>query len=142
MDIDFSSPIAAALAHRAGRDADGAGIGEAIVSTWQDIDATLRPIIGKRGVEALYKRSLYLTVPNHPWLAETYEENRTRPDVTTLQPVVARQSRVDAASAGTALLQAFYGLLGSFIGVALAERLLHPVWAGPAGRPPEAEASP
>jgi hypothetical protein len=142
MDIDFSSPIAAALARRAGRDADGASIGEAIVSTWQDIDATMRPIIGKRGVEALYKRSLYLTVPDHPWLAETYEENRTLPDVTTLQPVVARQSRADAASAGAALLQTFYGLLSSFIGVALAERLLHPVWTGPVDRSPDAGAPP
>ena len=134
MDIDNDSPIAHALAQRAGPDADGECIGEAIISTWQDIEASLQPIIGRRGVEALYRRSLYLTVPDHPWLAETYEDSRTLPDVTTLRPFVARQAGADAASAGAAFLQTFYRLLGSFIGVALADTLLHPVWAGGAGR--------
>jgi hypothetical protein len=142
MDIEFSSPIAIALARRAGRGADGARIGEAIVSIWQDIEAALRPIIGRRGVEALYKRSLYLTVPHHPWLAATYEENRTLPDVTSLQPIVAEQTRDDAASAGAALLQAFFELLSSLIGAALAARLLHPVWGNLADGPPASGLSP
>jgi hypothetical protein len=141
MDMEYSSPIAVALEHRAGRGADGARIGEAIVSIWQDIEAALRPIIGRRGVEALYKRSLYLTVPDHPWLAGTYEENRTLPDVTSLQPIVAQQSRAAAVAAGAALLQSFFELLSGFIGIALAERLLHPVWGNLSDRPRISESS-
>ena len=48
--------------------AEVVSIADAIVSTWREIALALGPIIGRGGVAALYRRSLYLAVREHPWL--------------------------------------------------------------------------
>ena len=121
--------IAAALAHRIGEDASAAQIAEAIVSTWQGIEAALSPVIGKRGVAALYERSLHLSGLSHPWLAATRESVQTTMDLPALKSALSQQSSANAAAAGGALLQTVYELLASLIGPSLTERLLDPVWA-------------
>ena len=41
--------------------ADAEQLADAIVAMWLEIDQALHPIIGHRGVAALYNRSLHLT---------------------------------------------------------------------------------
>lgn len=107
-----------------------------MVSTWQDIDAVLRPVIGQRGVAMLYKRSLYLISPVHPWLAGMHEGVQATVDLEELKSVFTQQSSPNAAAAGGAFLQTFYELLTSLVGPSLTERLLRPVWAHfPSGLP-------
>lgn len=53
----------------------------------------------------------------------------------------AQQSSADAASAGSVLLQTFYDLLASLVGLSLTERLLRSVWANSSRGPPAQDTS-
>jgi hypothetical protein len=113
-----------------------------MVATWKEIDAGLAPIIGPRGVAALYKRSLYLTGGAHPWLAGLHEGTPTTMDLAALKSVIAQQSSADAAVGGNALLQTFHQLLASLVGPSLTERLLRPVWADSSTAAPAQDTKP
>ena len=132
----------APLANRVAPDANASQIADAMVATWREIDAALAPIIGSRGVVALYKRSLSLTAAAHPWLVGTHEGVPAALDLAALKAVLAQQTSADAALGGNALLQTFYQLLGSLVGPALTERLLRSVWADSFGRPPAQDTKP
>jgi hypothetical protein len=120
--------IALAVAQRAGEGADAARVADAIVALWQQIETLLAPIIGRRGVAALYKRSLYLTATVHPWL-ELQEDPHTVPDLAALKSAISRQGTADATAGGLAMLHAFHTLLASLIGSSLTGQLLDAVWA-------------
>lgn len=100
-----------------------------VVSTWQDIDATLRPILGQRGVASLYRRSLHLTSARHSWLASMPDGMQATLDLSTLEAALAAQGNIDAAAGGGDLLQAFHELLASLVGTSLTEQLLRSIWA-------------
>ena len=134
--------MAAPLAHRVGTDADATQIADAIVATWQEVDEALTPIIGQRGVAALYRRSLHLTGSVHPWLSNALEGVQTGMDLTALKSVLVLQSRAAVAAAGSHLLQTFYDLLANLIGSSLTERLLRSVWATSLSGPPAQDTSP
>jgi len=104
------------LANSARRDADAAQTADAIVATWQRIDAALAPVIGSKGVAALYERSRHLAGRIHPWLADAAI------DLAALDSVVARQRDTDAVLGCSVLVQTFERLLGDLIGPSLAER--------------------
>lgn len=129
----------APLARRGGPDATAAQIAQAMAEIWREISVVLSPIIGSRGVAALYGRSLYLTAAAHPWLAALSERQQAEMDLAALEALAARQSSADATAGGTALLQAFHQLLASLIGPALTARLLRSVWADSSSGPPPAQ---
>src|SRR2546423_7238678 len=106
-------------------------IAEAMVATWRSVDAALAPILGTRGVAALYQRSIFLTSATHPWLASLLDGVNGRIDLPALKEVLTQQSSADASAGGNALMQAFHRLLTSLVGVSLTERLLHSVWSDP-----------
>jgi hypothetical protein len=137
-----SHRIATTLAERVENGANAAQIADAIVSAWQEIEAVLSPIVGQRGVAMLYKRSLYLIGPAHPWLAGMHEGVQTAVDLAALKSVFAQQNSTDAAAAGGAFLQTFHDLLASLVGPALTEQLLRPVWAHFPSGPPAQDTSP
>lgn len=132
------------MAQRAGEGADAARIADAIGALWEQVEGALAPIIGKRGVAALYKRSLYLAAASHPWL-RLQDEALAAPelDLAVLKPVFARQEGAEALAGGIALLQAFHGLLSSLIGSSLTSRLLDAVWTplSPSSGPPAQDPS-
>ena len=123
--------IHANLAQLAAHGANVGQIADAAVATWRSIDAVLSPIIGQRGVAALYKRSLYLSRGDHPWLAAAAEDALQPDDFTALHRALAKQTSVNAAAANGALLTIFSDLLNSLIGASLTERLLQSVWSHP-----------
>lgn len=100
-----------------------------LVRDFQNIEQLLTPILGPRGVAALYQRSLHLTRATHPWLAQPAEIAQPAIDLMALRTLFEQQDRTAAAAAATALLQSFHDLLASLIGHPLTERLLGPVWA-------------
>jgi hypothetical protein len=110
-----------------GQDSNAAQTAETLAASLQDIDASLAPIIGSRGVAALCKRSLHLTAKVHPWLGEALQAGQGPIDLAALQSVIAQQTNADAALGSHALLQTLHQLLGSLIGPALTERLLRNV---------------
>lgn len=142
MESQEGQQIAAALAHRVGKTADAAQPTDAIVSVWQEIDDALSPILGKRGVAALYRRSLHLTSPAYPWLAGPHESIQTAIDLAALKIVFAQQSGANATAGAGALLQTFHELLATLVGPSLTERLLRSVWANSLSGPPAQDTTP
>jgi hypothetical protein len=120
--------IVASLARRVGDIADLAKTVHAIISTLQDTDAALSPIIGEQGVVALYRRSLHLCASTHPRLAGTYGSEPAALDLIALKSLLVEQSEVDALFFGEVLLTTFYELLTKLIGPSLTARLLRDVW--------------
>jgi hypothetical protein len=100
-----------------------------VATTFQDINQALSPIVGQRGMAALYKRSLHLSRPLHAWLPAAAEGADVDIDFESLTTALATRTSMDAAVAGTQLLESFLALLATLIGDSLTERLLRPVWA-------------
>ncbi len=119
--------IAAALASRVGPNAAASHVAASVVSLWRDLEGQLTPIVGPRGVAALYARSLYLTGREFPWIGHPQDGVPESLDLNALHSALAAQSSGLATEGGTALLETFQSLLVSMVGVALTERLLHDV---------------
>jgi hypothetical protein len=133
--------ISAALAHKVEQGASVAQIAEAIATTLAAIAAALSPIIGSGGFQALYRRTLHLLRPHHPWL-EGVGETPAGIDVAALNALIAQQDLERAVAAGGALLQTFDDLLASLVGASLSERLLRAAWANLSNGPGPQDASP
>ena len=105
----------------------------------KDIGIALTPIVGPRGVAALYKRSLFLTSHQYPVLSGLHEGIQTTMDLSRLTTTLASLSEAEANTVGAALLQSFYELLSSLVGLSLTERLLSSLWDRPLSDPPALE---
>jgi hypothetical protein len=138
LDSSAGRQIAASLAYRASGAATAAQIADATVAAWQVIDSALAPIIGQRGVAALYKRSLHLNRHARPCLEAALEASSTQLELELLKAAMAQQSADDAAAIGGDILQTFHELLTALVGPSLTERLLRSVWtnflSGPAAQ--------
>lgn len=123
---------------------DGANteqVADAVVSIWTEIDRALYPIIGHRGVAALYNRSLSLTAVAHPWLGIGHQGVLAAVDPSALKAALRQQSAAEATAGGNALFQSFQALLASLVGPSLTNRLLRPVWAHSSGASPAQDTS-
>jgi len=123
-----SDRIVEALGRRTGDDPGIADVAQSIVSIWNEIDASLGPILGRRGVAMLYKRSMYLSGATYRWMSGVAEGLPEALDLMPLQAALMEQDKVVALDGGGALFRTFYELLSSLVGPSLTERLLHPIW--------------
>lgn len=123
-----SRQIVASLAQRVGPDADSAGIAQAIISTLQDMDTALTPIIGQQGVAALFRRSLHLYVGHQACLVGSGDRVLACQAPAALKSLLIEQSEADALFFGEVLLMTYYELLTTLIGPSLTARLLRDVW--------------
>jgi len=124
--------ISAPLAFRVGDDATAPQIAEAVIVMWNEIDDALTPVLGGRGLVALYRRTLHLMAATRPDLAAGGPKGvllATEP--TLLRALIARQGAEQAAILGSAFLLEFKGLVASLIGPSLNGRLLRAVWLPP-----------
>ncbi len=128
--------LQAPLSGRVTADATAHQIADAVLAVWADIEATLHPIVGHRGVAAMFHRSLSLAGSGHAWLHLIKPDGLAAVDTQALHAALAQQTPADASTGATALLQTFYNLLASLVGSALTARLLADVWAGAAPLPP------
>jgi hypothetical protein len=124
-------PPQVTLAHLAADGADAVRIAETAANTWRQVESALAPIIGRRGVSALYKRSLYLARVHHPCLTALYASTGQLEEVIGLQAALSQQTAADAQAAHDALLRTFHDLLSNLIGPSLTQRLLGPIWDNP-----------
>ena len=118
----------APLAGRVTDGADAEEVADAIAAVWQEIDQALHPIIGHRGVAALYSRSLNLTAVTYPWLAIDQPAVPAAIDPSGLRSALVQQTAAGAAAGGNALFHTFHDLLASLVGTSLTDRLLRSVW--------------
>jgi len=123
--------ITAPLALRVGDDASAPQIAEAVIVMWNEIDDALTPVLGARGLVALYRRTLHLTAAARPDLAAGPDGVLLATEPTLLRALIARQGAEQAANLGSAFLQEFNGLVTSLIGPSLTGRLLRAVWLPP-----------
>ncbi|WP_325480585.1 hypothetical protein [Piscinibacter sp.] len=132
----------ATVAHLTTQGANASHIADTAVSTWRRVDAALTPIVGPRGVAALFKRSLNLARAAHPGLAAV-DDQANEPDAyAALRGALAQQTPAAASAAHDALLLTFRDLLGKLIGAPLTERLLQPVSDSPSSGPAAQDTSP
>lgn len=115
-------PLALAGADRPGHRRSDAS--STATATWQAIDRALRPVLGGRGVDALYWRSLHLAAGSHPWLLAGDEAAEAGMDLVVLATALDGQDAAEAESGSRALLDHFRELLVSLVGASLTARLL------------------
>lgn len=96
----------------------------AALTQWSSVVAALSPIIGLRGVTALFHRSLKLQQAEHACLASVRIDVQQPDALATMEAALLEESEAAAAAAHEALLKTFIDLLGALIGPALAERLI------------------
>ena len=141
MDNRESSRFTAALTQRVAEDASSRQIADAVGAMWADIESALWPVLGRRGVAALFKRTLHLSATRYPWLAGLKPGGAgSAADLGELTQLLAEQSPAAATEAGCAVFENFRALLTTLIGERLSERLLQAAWsissrAGPAQDP-------
>jgi hypothetical protein len=126
-----SSATTTPLAARIGKDADAARVADTVGALWREIDAALSPVLGHRGVAALYQRTLHVSSAAYPWLAAVLDGAKPAIDPAPLGSLLATRTGAEATACGSHLLQQFHGLLETLLGASLTGRLLEPVW-GPA----------
>ncbi|MDR7194648.1 hypothetical protein [Luteimonas terrae] len=97
------------------------------LTLWDDLSGALVPIIGQRGMSALFSRALHLAGARHAWLQAEFEAAGGVPDFPILAEAGSRQAEDDAIVAIADLFDTFERLLVTLIGASLSERLLHPL---------------
>ena len=128
MKSERSSISAEILSEKVARGEDVTSIADAVTQAWQQADAMLTPLIGHRGVSALYQRSVHVAANSAPWLAPCYQGIQHEMHLDLLKQTLVQQSSNDAAIASTELFRIFHDLLASLIGSSLTARLLLSVW--------------
>ena len=108
--------------------ANSAQVVRAACEVWQRMEASLSPIIGHRGVAALYRRSVHLLRRDHPSLAMPDPEATLVDVLAELQHASAGQTSHGAVEMNAAMLEMFRDVLTKLIGASLAGRLLRPAW--------------
>lgn len=116
------------LMHRAGDALDASVVAEATLGILQQIADQLTPVIGSRGVDALFRRSLHLTRTSLPWLAQSEVSEESTALLASLKAGLSDLEPKAALEASHALLMTFTKLLTSLIGKSLTKRLLSLVW--------------
>ena len=97
------------LAHRAGDTPDASAVAEATLIIWHQMAARLAPVIGARGVDVLFSRSLHLTSNVFPWLAISGINGDSVALLASLKTRLAGSETDTAAEASYALLTTFVG---------------------------------
>ena len=101
-------------------------IADAIANIWEEIDSALHPVIDKRGVAALFHRSLAITAKAYPWLPLP-ERPLQATDTTPVHAAFLLQESPTIIKCSAMQLQTFHDLLAGLVGSSLTERLLRSV---------------
>jgi hypothetical protein len=135
MSAAISRLAAAPLASRVSDAATASEVAITFLTTWREVELALLPIIGQRGLAALYNRSVQLGSAEHGWLAAARHDAGRHLEAKRLTALFTGQSDEQARAGASQLLQSFHDLLTSLIGAALTTRLLQQASAGPAPTP-------
>jgi hypothetical protein len=106
---------------------DPARVPEASAVLWRDLAHHLTGIIGERGFDALYVRSLHQASVAYPWLAEP-EQDQGAATYAQLQRRLQAQAMPAAGQASIALLCTFIDTLTLLIGELVTSSILRAAW--------------
>jgi hypothetical protein len=93
---------------------------------WHSLALELRVIIGERGFESLYARSLHLAAADHPWLEP--EPAKSGDPFALLAARLKQRPAAEAHAASAALLNIFIDTLIILIGELLTYSILRKAW--------------
>jgi hypothetical protein len=93
---------------------------------WQSLALELRVIIGERGFESMYARSLHLAAAASPWLAS--ETAQSGDAFALLAARLKQRPAAEAQAASAALLNIFIDTLIVLIGELLTYSILRKAW--------------
>jgi hypothetical protein len=110
-------------------DADTSQVADSVVALWLQIDQALHPILGHRGVAALFKRSVKHTAARFPWLGQDPQDALAVVDPSVLKAALLLQTAAEATAGVDSLFQSLRDLLTSLVGSSLTDQLLWSVWA-------------
>lgn len=116
------------LAHHAGTSPNPDAVAQATFIIWNLVADRLTPVIGTKGVDILFRRSLHLTNLSFPWLSMAEEYEDTPSLLSTTKARLASRETIDSTEAGCTLLITFTELLKTLIGESLTGRLLGTIW--------------
>jgi hypothetical protein len=97
------------------------------IALWESLAAELRVIIGDRGFESLYARTLYQTGAAYPWLAP-HPPQAAEAAFALLGDRLREREPEEAQAASAALLSNFTDTLILLIGDLLTNTILHKAW--------------
>lgn len=120
-DIDANGSL---LAEPVSFRPDSADAASAVVQTWRRVEAGLRPVLGQRGVAALFARCVHLVRPTHPCLEGLRDSAAAAINFDAFESVLSQRPVLEIVEAGELLLQTLHALLVSLVGTALTDRLL------------------
>lgn len=103
-------------------------VADAAVARWESITRALTPVLGQRGLAALYRRTLNVAGRTHPCLLHALEDTEAI-CFEQLRKVLQEQPTERAAMATDASIQTFHELLNSLIGISLTQKLLGSLWS-------------
>lgn len=103
-------------------------IASAAVARWEVIANCLTPVLGQRGVAALYRRALHVAGRNHVCLVNAFEIAEPI-SFEKLRKVLMEQPPSAAVAATDASIETFHELLNNLIGRALTQQLLGSAWS-------------
>jgi hypothetical protein len=129
--IALREAIRTTLGQRAGSLPNADATAEATAAAWRLVATQLAPVIGARGLDALFGRALHQTSVEFPWLAVAVDRGGSASPLPSLMVCLTGQHASNAAEASYMLLLTFTELLATLIGESLTTRLLAPVWAPP-----------
>jgi hypothetical protein len=110
------------LEHHAGKSPDAEATAEAALNVWRKMSAQLAPLLGEKGVNVLFRRTLHLTRTSFRWL--TIPEGDNAALLTKFKADLKGRETADAFEASVSLLTTFIELLATLIGESLTGRLL------------------
>lgn len=112
------------LAQHAGESPDAGAIAEAVLTSWHEMTVQLKPLLGERGVNALFRRTLHLMRTSFPGFVIPEGEGDSAVLLANLKADLGARDASDAYETGLSLLATFTELLATLIGGSLTERLL------------------
>jgi hypothetical protein len=118
------------LAQAAGPDAGPEAVAAAAGRLYHDLDRVVAPLIGHLGVDSLTGRALHLAGQEYPCVVSEREPDQADRPFAQVLVCLGQQDAAVATAAAAAVFAAFTGLLGTFIGEPLTERLLRKAWPG------------
>ena len=98
------------------------------ISVWEQMTTQIVAIVGVGGFNSLYARSIFLSLPDFPWLASNGATLPADQRFAALRSCLERQPPAVAIEAHIRLLCTFTDILAALIGEALTSSILRSAW--------------